>query len=338
MLVGHTAKEPLPDELLQFYSAAAALIGQTIARLGELSRLRRRADRLEQILADHAGALGGAHRELAKAHERLESEAALRKQIEDELHQAREAAGTAAVAKNAFLTNMSREIRTPMTAILGFANVLLDNLDRPEDVASAGAVKRNGEFLLRIIDDILDLSKIEAGRFVAEQTPCPPRELIEQAVGMMKIRADAKGLPLLLEFIGPLPQTIRTDPVRLRQILVNLIGNAIKFTADGYIQVEVRLLRNEQNRPLLECKIADTGAGMTRDAWPRFSAVRQGRSLGPLQGRRHRPGAGVEQAARRHAGRQRRHEERTGKGTTGDPHRRHGIAGRGAAGGSGRRR
>ena len=142
---------------------------------------------------------------------------------------------------------------------------------------AANTIKRNGEYLLRIINDILDLSKIETGHFATEQAKCSPRELIEDVVSMMKLRADAKGLPLLLEFGGPIPQTIRTDPIRMRQILVNLIGNAVKFTEEGHICIQVRLAETDKNKPLLECKIIDTGIGMSEDQIKRlFEPFTQG--------------------------------------------------------------
>ncbi|MGD0653835.1 MAG: PAS domain-containing protein [Thermoguttaceae bacterium] len=188
-----------------------------------------------------------------------------RKHSEEELRKAKEAAEAATLAKTEFLTNMSHEIRTPMTAILGFAEMLLESIERPQDVVAANTIKRNGEYLLRIINDILDLSKIETGHFVAEQAKCSPRELIDDVVSMMKVRADAKGLPLLVEFVGPIPQTIRTDPIRMRQILINLIGNAVKFTEEGHICIQVRLAENDRKEPLLECKIIDTGIGMSEE-------------------------------------------------------------------------
>jgi PAS domain S-box-containing protein len=188
-----------------------------------------------------------------------------RRQSEEELRKAKEAAEAATLAKAEFLTNISHEIRTPMTAILGFAEVLLESIERPQDVVAANTIKRNGEYLLRIINDILDLSKIETGHFAPEQSRCSPRELINDVVSMMKVRADAKELPLLVEYAGAIPQTIRTDPVRMRQILVNLIGNAVKFTEEGHICVQVRLSENDRKEPMLECKITDTGIGMSKE-------------------------------------------------------------------------
>ncbi|MGD0383439.1 MAG: ATP-binding protein, partial [Thermoguttaceae bacterium] len=200
-----------------------------------------------------------------------------RKHSEEELRKAKEAAEAATLAKAEFLTNISHEIRTPMTAILGFAEMLLESIERPQDVVAANTIKRNGEYLLRIINDILDLSKIETGRFVAEQAKCSPRELIDDVVSMMKVRGDAKGLPLLVEFVGSIPQTIRTDPIRMRQILVNLIGNAVKFTEEGHICIQVRLAENDGKEPLLECKIIDTGIGMSEEQIKRlFEPFTQG--------------------------------------------------------------
>jgi ammonium transporter, Amt family len=186
-----------------------------------------------------------------------------RKHAEEELRSAKEMAEAATVAKTEFLTNVSHEIRTPMTAILGFAEMLLESLERPEDVVAANTIKRNGEYLLNIINDILDLSKIESGHFVTELVKCSPRELIDDVIAMMKVRADAKGLPILLEYDGLIPQTVRTDPVRVRQILINLIGNAVKFTEEGHIQIKVEFIEGDQKQPLLQCKIIDTGIGMT---------------------------------------------------------------------------
>ncbi len=200
-----------------------------------------------------------------------------RKLFEKELREAKETAEAATMAKTEFLTNISHEIRTPMTAILGFAEMLLESIERPEDVVAANTIKRNGEYLLRIINDILDLSKIETGHLTTEQAKCSPRELIEEVVSMMKLRADAKGLPLLVEFAGPIPQTIHTDPVRIRQILINLIGNAVKFTEEGHICIQVRLAENDEKKSVLECKIIDTGVGMSEDQIKRlFEPFTQG--------------------------------------------------------------
>src|SRR5262249_15485110 len=141
-------------------------------------------------------------------------------------------------AKTEFLANISHEIRTPMTSILGFAELLLE-ADCPvsERIASVTTIRRNADHLLAMIDDILDISKIEAGRLTMECGPVAPRELALEISSLLHVRAEAKKLKLAIEFQSTIPQAIQTDRKRVRQILLNLVGNAIKFTDSG----EVRL-------------------------------------------------------------------------------------------------
>ena len=152
---------------------------------------------------------------------------------------AKEAAEAANQAKSAFLANISHEIRTPMTAILGFSDILLGDATRQEANEAAGIIKRNGEYLLAIINDILDLSKIETGKFEITTSLCSPDQIAADVLSTMKVGADAKGLSLSLDFEGDVPENIQTDPLGLKQILVNLIGNAIKFTEIGGVRVVV---------------------------------------------------------------------------------------------------
>lgn len=184
------------------------------------------------------------------------------------------AAQAASAAKSRFLASVSHELRTPMTAILGFAEVLRDEGDLskapPLRVEAIGTLIRNTEYLLRLLDEVLDLSKIEAGRFEVQQVECRLAELFGDVGRLMEVRARAKGLSLGFDWEWPLPEAIRSDPVRLRQILINLVGNAVKFTAAGGVRVRVRLLQAGQAHPLLEAAVSDTGIGMTPEQMERI--------------------------------------------------------------------
>jgi len=187
------------------------------------------------------------------------------KQAETDLFRAKETAEAANKTKTEFLANMSHEIRTPMTAILGFTDVLLDNVQEPENIDAARTIKRNGEYLINLINDILDLSKIESGKLELEQIDCSPHAIINDVTSLMQVRAEAKNVPLEIEFEGALPETIRSDPTRLRQILINLLSNAIKFTETGSIQIVVRLLDGLSEKPQLQFDVIDTGIGIAQD-------------------------------------------------------------------------
>ena len=184
---------------------------------------------------------------------------------EQTLRMAKAASDTANQAKSEFLANMSHEIRTPMAAILGFNDMLSQSVDRPEEIDAVQTIRRNGEYLLELINDILDLSKIEAGRFELEQLEVSPAKLVADVIALMRVRATAKGLALQLEYATEVPETIRTDPTRVRQILINLIGNAIKFTQQGSVRFVVRLRQEVDQPPCLQFDVIDTGIGMTEE-------------------------------------------------------------------------
>jgi signal transduction histidine kinase/FixJ family two-component response regulator len=167
--------------------------------------------------------------------------------------------------KSAFLANMSHEIRTPMTAILGFAEIMRQRNEDPETIRHIDTIKKNGEYLLELINDILDVSKIEADKIDIEAIECSLIELLEDVKTLMKIRAIDKGLDLAIKIDGKIPSLIQSDPIRLRQILINLLSNAIKFTKQGSVQLIVRAIEIESENPSLQFDVIDTGIGMTED-------------------------------------------------------------------------
>lgn len=184
-------------------------------------------------------------------------------EMNEKLDEARRVAQSANHSKDEFLANMSHEIRTPMTAILGFADVLSESVTKEEDVSAVTTIKRNGEYLLELINDILDISKIEAGKLCVEQIQCEPLQIVADVISLMRVRAMPKGLCLERSCVGNIPKVIISDPYRLRQILINLVGNAIKFTESGSIKLTVQLIE-EENQPKIQFEVADTGVGMSR--------------------------------------------------------------------------
>jgi PAS domain S-box-containing protein len=175
----------------------------------------------------------------------------------------------ASYAKSEFLANMSHEIRTPLTAILGYTDLLRDDLVITHATArqldAVDTIRRAGEHLLTVINDVLDLSKIEAGRLVVESVDTSLPALLLEVDGLMQSRVAGKGVLLRTRIASPVPDRIRTDPTRLRQILMNIVGNAAKFTEVGAIDVTVSVTpaRDEWESDRLRLTIADTGPGMT---------------------------------------------------------------------------
>jgi signal transduction histidine kinase/CheY-like chemotaxis protein len=167
-------------------------------------------------------------------------------------------------AKSDFLANMSHEIRTPMTSIIGYADLLLEpTLSQADRSGHVETIRRNGSHLLQIINDILDLSKIEAGKMTVELLPCSLPQVVAEVASLMRVRAKEKGIAFEVIFHGPIPRSVQSDEMRLRQIVINLVGNAIKFTERGSVRIVVRCDGAEGPSPRLAVEVVDTGIGLT---------------------------------------------------------------------------
>ncbi|MCY2992779.1 MAG: PAS domain S-box protein [Planctomycetota bacterium] len=186
------------------------------------------------------------------------------KRAETDLAAARSAAETANQAKSQFLANMSHEIRSPMTAILGFSELLtLSDVPAPRQREFLGFIHSNGQALLALINDILDLSRIEADRLELERRDCSLQPLIQAVLSVVGVWAAEKKLQLEVLYQPPLPEQIRTDPARLRQILVNLLVNAVKFTEQGQVCLTVRCVREADGSPRMQFAVSDSGIGIS---------------------------------------------------------------------------
>ncbi|HUJ46096.1 MAG TPA: ATP-binding protein [Rhizomicrobium sp.] len=184
-----------------------------------------------------------------------------RKALEDALTEARDKAEAASRAKSGFLATMSHEIRTPMNGVLGMARLLTETRLAPEQRTYAEAIKQSGETLLSLIGDILDFSKIESGTVTLDEDDVAPRKLVEEIVELLAPRGHAKSIELVAVVARDTPEVIRADSLRLRQVLTNLVGNAIKFTEHGGVRVDVR----PAGRRILRFEVRDTGVGVPRE-------------------------------------------------------------------------
>jgi signal transduction histidine kinase/ActR/RegA family two-component response regulator len=268
--------DDLQDELAALRAAVARERAQVARERAEVARERAEVARLQ-----------GRERELLRTEEELRRElrvvveAARRISSESseatrELREAKRRAEAATRAKSEFLANMSHELRTPMTAILGYTELLIEDgdLDRAPSsrIEALRTLKRNGHHLLQVLTDILDLSKIEAGKIEVERLSTSPRELIADVEAVLRHMAAEKAIALEVRYEGPIPSRIQTDPTRLRQILMNLVGNAIKFTTLGGVRVVIRLVAGARG-PLLSIAVSDTGPGIPPEALDRIFAA-----------------------------------------------------------------
>jgi two-component system sensor kinase len=225
----------------------------------------------EEQLANFIATIAGAALENAEGFTQLQHlNAALeqriveRERVQGELLTAKQAAEEANVAKSRFLANISHEIRTPLNAILGFTELLQVGADEGNEAERCDflqTIAANGRQLLDLINDILDLSKIDADQLRLEHIACDPQQVVSEVISSHRAQALEKGLLLESRWEGAAPRTIRTDPHRFRQVLMNLVGNALKFTHAGGVRVVAELLIEGPER-LLQVKVIDSGIGI----------------------------------------------------------------------------
>ena len=219
---------------------------------------RRKDGQLVQVRASAARVEGVGEPGLFVLYEDISDEIAARAAMKD----AKESAEHVAQMRSAFLANMSHEIRTPMNAVLGLAELLLDTELSPDQRRSLNLIQSSGETLLTLLNDILDLSKIEAESLQLETVPFDLPRLVDSVVSLLGVKARESKIELLADIPSSVPEQVRGDPTRLRQVLTNLVGNAVKFTQAGEVVVAVRQVAEQDGRATLRFSVRDTGIGI----------------------------------------------------------------------------
>ncbi|MBX3427632.1 MAG: response regulator [Pirellulales bacterium] len=250
---------------LRLASFVATIAGAALENAAGFRELQELNLTLESRVAERTAAAETKTRQLAESYEELKRVADELKLKEEQLRIAKLAAEAASNAKSQFLATMSHEIRTPMNGILGMAELALRSPLTPQIQSYVTTVKQSGEALLTLLNDVLDLSKIEAGKMELEEIEFDLRQVVGDAVKLMSAAATKKRLELLCDVPARAPATIVGDPSRLRQIIVNLVGNAIKFTDAGEVRVSIALVPKLRGGGVLRFAVADTGPGIPQD-------------------------------------------------------------------------